>query len=146
MAFSLKKLAEITDSSTLGDKTIVLKDIASLESANGEQISFLSNPKYIKQLESTQAIALILTPDVAKEYLSKNPKGNILVNEDPYLTFAKVVNAFYKSENEMERVSQVLRPCKQPWGATGRWSGELSFPRVELGGSVSAPSPLWTCT
>jgi len=47
----------------------------------------------------------------------------------------------YKSENEMERMSQVLRPCKQPWGATGSWPGELSFPMVEQGGRCRRPAP-----
>jgi len=47
----------------------------------------------------------------------------------------------YKSENEMERVSQVLRPCKQHWGTKGSWPGELSWPIVELGGRCRRPAP-----
>lgn len=113
MALSLKELAKITKSSILGDEKILLKDIASLDTANNEQISFLSNPKYIKQLASTQAKALILTPDLAKEYLSQKPEGNILVNNDPYLTFAKVVNAFYSSKNTSSKHHTTASISKQ---------------------------------
>ncbi|SFC20893.1 UDP-3-O-(3-hydroxymyristoyl)glucosamine N-acyltransferase [Pseudoalteromonas denitrificans] len=59
--------------------------IATLESAQSGQISFLANKKYRKQLETTQASAVILTQADAKYYT-----GNKLVLADPYVAYAKL--------------------------------------------------------
>ena len=86
---SLKELAELTGSDIKGDKDVKLSGVATLQDARADQISFLSNPKYRKQLDSTKAAAVILSPKIAETF-----EGNALINNDPYLTFAKVVNIF----------------------------------------------------
>lgn len=88
---TLKELAELTHSEVKGDEQVKLSGVATLQDAQVGQISFLSNPKYRKQLDATKATAVILSPKVAEAY-----NGNALINEDPYLTFAKIVNIFYK--------------------------------------------------
>lgn len=93
MAYSLKQLAELTGSKAKGDKTVQIKGVAALESATQDQISFISNPKYKAYLKTHKASAIIISPELADGYT-----GNALINSDPYLTFAKVVNAFYKPE------------------------------------------------
>ena len=90
MKIKLKKLAELTGSKVKGNCNLELNNVASLEEAIEGNISFVSNPKYKKQLNSTKASAVILTPKLAETYT-----GNALINNDPYLTFAKVVFAFH---------------------------------------------------
>jgi len=88
---SLKKIATLTNSIIKGNEQLIIKDVATLQDAIAGEISFVSNPKYKKLLDATQASAVILSPKLASEF-----KGNALVNDDPYLTFAKVVNLFYR--------------------------------------------------
>ena len=88
---SLKQLAELTGSTIKGDEQVQINDVATLQDANKGEISFVSNPKYKKLLETTNATVVILSPKLADDF-----KGNALVNDDPYLTFAKVVNIFHK--------------------------------------------------
>ncbi len=90
----LETLAKLTGSTLKGDKLVEIDAVASLQNAKKGEISFVSNPKYVSFLESTSASAVILSPELAKEY-----SGNALINSDPYLTFAKVLGIIYKKEN-----------------------------------------------
>lgn len=90
---SLKQLAEITDSQIKGDQDIQLQGVATLQDAQKGQISFVSNPKYKTLLKDSLASVVVLSPKLAEDY-----SGNALINQDPYLTFAKVVTEFHKKE------------------------------------------------
>ncbi len=101
MSFTLGKLAGLTDSTIQGDKSCSLEGVASLYEADAGYISFVSNPKYIKLLNTTNASAVILSPALAKDY-----SGNVLINSDPYLTFAKIVKLFHS----VDKISAVIHP------------------------------------
>jgi len=90
---SLKQLAVITNSQIKGDQEIELQGVATLQDATEGQISFVSNPKYKALLKDSLASVVVLNPTLAEGY-----SGNALVNQDPYLTFAKVVSEFHKQE------------------------------------------------
>ena len=92
ISFSLKKIASFLDAQVQGDESVKITGIATLESANPNQIAFLSNPKYAKQLESCQAGAVILQSDQAQSY-----KGNCLIVSDAYLSYAKISAWFDKT-------------------------------------------------
>lgn len=93
MTVTLETLSQLTGSTIKGNKRIEINAVASLQDATQGQISFVSNPKYISSLEGCNASAVILSPELAKEY-----SGNALINSDPYLTFAKVLEVIYKKE------------------------------------------------
>lgn len=107
MTLTLQQLAALTGSEFRGDGSLKLTGVAPLQDASEGQISFVSNPKYKLQLKDTCASAVILSPELAERYekdcakgsannAAKNKTANILVNKDPYLTFAKVVSEFNK--------------------------------------------------
>lgn len=82
--YRLSELVSLFGGELLGDDVSVTQ-VAPLDSAGAGQISFLSNPKYRKQLADSSAAAVILAADVAAE----TPLPRI-VTADPYLYFAKV--------------------------------------------------------
>ncbi len=90
MIHTLEQLAKLTDSSFSGDKNIQLNSVAALDEAVLGQISFVSNPKYINKLADSAASAVILNKGLAENYI-----GNVLINDDPYLTFARVLEILY---------------------------------------------------
>jgi UDP-3-O-[3-hydroxymyristoyl] glucosamine N-acyltransferase len=47
-----------------GDPARVIRQVATLEDAQAGDVSFLSNPKYEKMLQTTKATAVVLKPDV----------------------------------------------------------------------------------
>ena len=90
MKISLGDLARLTASDLSGDSDLIIEGVNTLDDAGKTDISFVSNPKYKKNLSTTQASAVVLSPDLADGY-----SGNTLINADPYLTFAKIVHAFH---------------------------------------------------
>jgi len=81
--FSLKQLAEKLGGYIQGDETLLISGIATLQSANASQISFLANPAYEKYLSETNAAAVIVTEEMAVKC-----KTNVLVHKQPYLAYA----------------------------------------------------------
>jgi UDP-3-O-[3-hydroxymyristoyl] glucosamine N-acyltransferase len=93
-SISLADLAEtigatLVTSSGAKDDLLSVSGIATLELANENQITFLANPSYRKQLATTQAAAVILHPDMQAEC----PVSALVMN-NPYVGFAKLSQLF----------------------------------------------------
>ena len=87
--FTLAELAEKFDLKVQGNAGTKIIGVAPLATAGKEQISFLANPLYRKQLLQTQAAAIILRD--ADANLSSAPR---LIAKDPYVAFAKISALF----------------------------------------------------
>ena len=86
---TLNEIAQFLGAKLVGDGSIVLSGIATLQQAKTGQISFLANPVYAKYLPITTASAVILDADNAKD--SPVP---CLVVENPYLCYARLTELF----------------------------------------------------
>jgi UDP-3-O-[3-hydroxymyristoyl] glucosamine N-acyltransferase len=71
----------------LGDASLVIERIATLEAAQPLQIAFLANPRYRSQLGSTRAGCVIVAPAQAEEAAAR---GTAIVTPDPYLYYARL--------------------------------------------------------
>ncbi len=92
--FDLSGLAAIAeaDLATGADGSRRIVDVAPLETAGGDTISFLDNRRYIEAFARSAAGACIVRPDVAQ----RAPQGmTLLLTNDPYRAFARVARAFY---------------------------------------------------
>ncbi|MBV5349721.1 UDP-3-O-(3-hydroxymyristoyl)glucosamine N-acyltransferase, partial [bacterium] len=69
-----------------GDGAVVVNQVGSLASAKTGQIAFLANPKFRQQLNSTQATAVILSPQFSSE--AQIPR---IIHPNPYAYYARVV-------------------------------------------------------
>jgi UDP-3-O-[3-hydroxymyristoyl] glucosamine N-acyltransferase len=85
MTISLSQLAEKIGAVVVGDGTAMVSSIASLEDAGAGQVSFLSNPKYEKLLNTTRAAAVIASKT------TRSSRVTILRCDDPYFTFMQAV-------------------------------------------------------
>lgn len=102
--FTLAQLAELAGAelSTGADPARVVKDVAALDQAGDDDITFLDNRKYLAAFQASQAGAAIVHPDLA----DRAPAGMaLLLSKDPYRAYAKVAQAFYP------------RPKAEPWVA-----------------------------
>jgi UDP-3-O-[3-hydroxymyristoyl] glucosamine N-acyltransferase len=70
-----------------GDPTLRIDGLAPLETAQGAQLGFLSNPKYRQQLDASRAGCVIVAPALREQALAR---GACIVTDDPYLYFARV--------------------------------------------------------
>lgn len=97
MAQGSLTLGEVADRLGLechGDRARPLTGLANLAIAEPTQLSFLANPKYRKFLAQTRAGAVILTPQVFAELDAGGVGFDILLSDNPYLSYARVSHLF----------------------------------------------------
>jgi len=85
----LCELAEQFNLRLKGDGNILIDGVGTLSDATGTQLSFLSNPAYRDQLDSTQAGVVIVS---AKD--AENCQVNTLIADDPYVSYARIAQHF----------------------------------------------------
>ena len=91
--FKIKNLAEIIGAEIIGDKNIVIKGISDIETAEKGDITFLSNIKYRKYLDSTKASAIIVDEEFE---LTNNSKLTFLIVKDSYSSFGLLLSEIEK--------------------------------------------------
>lgn len=85
MRLTLNEIVARLGGEIVGDGTLMVSGITSLDAAGPGQLSFLANPKYRSKLATTQATAVIVSPGIASDC----PTAAI-VTPQPYLYFARV--------------------------------------------------------
>lgn len=88
-SYTLAELAATIGVSYAGDPECVLSTLATLQSAQPGELSFIANPAYKKYLATTRASAVIIAPDLAQEY-----DGNKLLAPNPYVAYAHLTKLF----------------------------------------------------
>jgi UDP-3-O-[3-hydroxymyristoyl] glucosamine N-acyltransferase len=84
-SFSLAELAGRFGGTVLGDAAVRIRQVAPLETAGPEELSFLTNRKYQKQLATTRAGAVLIAADAAEA--TQLPR---IVCNNPYATYARI--------------------------------------------------------
>ena len=93
MALTLEQIAQRFGGEIVGDATVKVAGLAPLDQAQPHQLAFLANPKYLSQVESTRAGAVLIAPsDLAK--LTSGAERNFIVTPNPYAYFARVAQWF----------------------------------------------------
>lgn len=85
----LKEIADLVQGKIAGDPAITITGVSSIREAQPGQITFLANPRYQADLEKTAASAVV----VAK--ILKGLSIPMIVVENPYYAFARIVKFFY---------------------------------------------------
>jgi UDP-3-O-[3-hydroxymyristoyl] glucosamine N-acyltransferase len=92
--FRLGELAELTGSrlSENADADALIHDVAPLDVATREDVSFLDNPKYLGAFMASHAGTCFVHPKHAEKVPSDR---SLLLNENPYLAYAQTATHFY---------------------------------------------------
>ncbi|WP_261815761.1 UDP-3-O-(3-hydroxymyristoyl)glucosamine N-acyltransferase [Vibrio gallicus] len=85
---TLKQLEQLTGGTLHGDAEVSVSSVAAMDKAQPGQVTFMSNPRYKKQLSECQASVVMV-----KQSELDLCNGNVLVVADPYVAFAKVAQA-----------------------------------------------------
>lgn len=94
MKNNIKKLAELVNGTIVGDQTIVIFGVASIEKAQTGDIVFVENSKFLEKALLSQASAIVLPKKlVPKDF---NQKVLILVDQAK-LAFAQIINVIHPS-------------------------------------------------
>lgn len=135
ISFTLKKLAREIGGTVMGDGNLAITGVAPLDTAQVGDLTFVTNPRYLKNAQSTKASALLCEkeiPGVSKSFL---------LVPNPYAALARLISLFH--------------PCPVPepgiqagaWVATGAQVNPQAvvFPgaAVAQGAKVGARSILY---
>ena len=94
MRITLKDIAERVNGTIKGNPDTVLTGIATIEDAGPGDLTFLANPKYAPFIEKTTASVVICS--AGTEASGKT----LLLVDDPYLVYAKLVGLFSPPKKE----------------------------------------------
>jgi UDP-3-O-[3-hydroxymyristoyl] glucosamine N-acyltransferase len=90
-SFLLEELAKLTGATIKGDPDIRICGLGSMEDAHADQLSFLSDKRFLPLVSECKAAALIVPP--ALEYLDRS----LLISAQPYLAMARVAQLFWEA-------------------------------------------------
>jgi len=125
---TLGDLARLLEGVLEGDPGLEVSGVAPLDRAGPSQVSFLSNPRYASSLKTTRAGGVIVGLDVREAGL------NLIRVKDPYLGFARAMEAFYASPYESSGVSE--KASVHPGAKIGRHPGIHPFAVVCQGAQI----------
>lgn len=86
----LREIAERLQCEFTGNGEAEIRGVATIESASSGDLTFLSNPRYRRQLRKTKASAVIVGPEVEELGLPTLRAAN------PYYTFARATEIFHE--------------------------------------------------
>ncbi|TAM03900.1 MAG: UDP-3-O-(3-hydroxymyristoyl)glucosamine N-acyltransferase [Paraburkholderia sp.] len=93
MAFTLEELTGRFGGQVVGNAAQRVGSLAPLDQAGPQQLAFLANPKYLAQVETTRAGAVLISPGDLEKLASRDGR-NFIVTPNPYAYFARVAQAF----------------------------------------------------
>jgi UDP-3-O-[3-hydroxymyristoyl] glucosamine N-acyltransferase len=95
MIYSALKLAEYLDGNLEGDPNIQVTNIAKIQEANNDSVTFLSNKKYTQYVYSTKASILVVDSD----FCTDNDINPVIIRvENAYIGFVKMLHLFNKTK------------------------------------------------
>lgn len=94
MALQLAAIVQALGGELHGDGALTINGLAPLDSAQPDQLAFLSNPKYQQQLVSSRAGCVVVSPAMRDPALAR---GACIVADDPYLYFARLTQLWKRS-------------------------------------------------
>ena len=94
MALCLGTLIDTLGGVLHGERSQEITGLAGLQAAGPQQLSFLSHPKYLSQLATTNAGCVVVAPASAE---AARARGTTIVADDPYLYFARVTQLWRRS-------------------------------------------------
>ncbi|MHA1599517.1 MAG: UDP-3-O-(3-hydroxymyristoyl)glucosamine N-acyltransferase [Alphaproteobacteria bacterium] len=133
-AMTLRMIARLA-SAELGkgtDPERSMRDVAPLDTAGKNDVSFLDNRRYLDTFRSSEAGACLVAP----EHVERAPKGMaLLITAKPYRGYAEVARAFYPppSQPEGRHQSAVVDPTALIGSGTAIGPGAIIGARVEIG-------------
>jgi len=126
----LDELAGKIEAQVIGDGSIDVSSVATLEDAGPGQISFLSNRRYASQIQTTRASAVIVAGGVSSDRVT------LLKTGDPYFAFARAVvelHGYRKPPHQGIHPSAHIHPSARIGQGATIYPGVYIGPNVQLG-------------
>lgn len=116
--FTIEELAELTNSSYLGDKAHIITGVNALDSASSSEASFLANSRYEEAMKQSKAGVICVDSKT-----STIEHKNFLISDDPSATFQKI--------------AEILLLKKEKLGFQGIHPSAIVHPTATIGKNVT---------
>jgi UDP-3-O-[3-hydroxymyristoyl] glucosamine N-acyltransferase len=125
-----------------GDAGIEIHGAQGLEAAKQGEVSFLSNPRYGRELSTTRASAVLVADKVVIKRDAKLPALAALRSDNPYLDFARTIELFHAPQEYLPGVHPTAVVAKSSKIGEGSHIGPHCFidEGVELGRNATLHS------
>ncbi|HVO65855.1 MAG TPA: UDP-3-O-(3-hydroxymyristoyl)glucosamine N-acyltransferase [Syntrophales bacterium] len=100
MKKTLIEIASFLNGKVSGDPQVVIENIRGIDEAGVGDLTFIANPKYRNMFETTNASAVLVSPETEKT------DKNLIIVEDPYIALGKVLELFHPEERDLPTVSK----------------------------------------
>jgi UDP-3-O-[3-hydroxymyristoyl] glucosamine N-acyltransferase len=88
-SMTVSAIARYLGGTLRGNGEAVIRDVAKIEEAGPDDLSFIANVKYVRYLEETRAGALLVTPG------AKSEGRTVIELTDPYVGFMRMLEWFH---------------------------------------------------
>jgi UDP-3-O-[3-hydroxymyristoyl] glucosamine N-acyltransferase len=88
----IKDIARILNGGVIGDGEVVIERLYPIDEAGPGDLTFVANPQYVRQLETTRAGAILARQG------TECPGKNLIIVDDPYVALGKLLAIFYPPE------------------------------------------------
>lgn len=128
----LSTLAEALGATLEGDGGREVYRISTLSNADGESLSFLGNPRYLKEAVKSKAGAVIVPEDCNIK------RSNLLKAKSPYLALANAIEILYPEDKEEAGISKFAFISEKAVVGHGVYIGNFSVisDSVKIGSNV----------
>lgn len=116
-SMTLREVAQLLGAELIGaqDPDVAISGVAAIDKAGPGVVAFISNRRYVRLLGSTQASAVLVSPEVARR--GAPPGTALLVLADPYMGFARLLQHLTHVPRQVTGVSE--RACVDPGARLG---------------------------
>lgn len=87
------EIAQLLDGRLVGSTDIVIYGVAKIEDAGPGELTFVSNPRYVKHLETTHAGAVLVTKGMTSDRVA------IIEVPDPYAAFLRLLEFYHPAKS-----------------------------------------------
>ena len=138
MAALLNDIVQALGGALHGNPERCIERLAPLDTAGPADLSFVSHPRYARQIETTRAGVLIVPPALLAQ---AGARGDCIVTDDPYLYFARLTQWWKQRHSAMPVAGVHPSACVDPGAVLGQGVSIGPFavigPDVRLGDGVS---------
>lgn len=100
MKFTAEQIAGVLEGEVVGNPNAEVSTLSKIEEGIAGSLTFLSNPKYVSFIYTTQASVTI----VNKDFIPESPISTTLIKvEDAYGAFAKVLTFYAQAKNDSKK-------------------------------------------
>jgi UDP-3-O-[3-hydroxymyristoyl] glucosamine N-acyltransferase len=96
MKLKISEIAKLVNGEIEGDVDLEISGIAKIDEAKAGQLTFISNPKYVKFADETSASAILVNKDFPKT------RKTVIRTENSYLAFLAVLKRFHPDKNTVD--------------------------------------------